>query len=128
MKQIILALVFLLGVIGVALAQSQTATLTVKWTDTNSNEDGTIIERRLGQSGPFEVVGKVGANETAFVEAFPNDPGNTQYCYRAAAFNSGGNSPYSNIACATTPQIIVPPASAPAGINVQVEVRVTIGP
>ena len=70
------------------------------WTDNSTNEDGFKIERKTGAAGTFAEVGSVAAGVTAF-----NNTGlsvNTKYFYRVRAFNTGGNSAYSNDASATT--------------------------
>ena len=111
-----------------AMAQttSQTAMLTLTWQDNSNNEDGFNIERRLGQTGTFAKIGSVAANVVQYVDSIANDPGNVQYCYRVAAFNTAGQSAYSNIACGTTPVIVIPPG-APSNVNVSVTVTVNVG-
>ena len=124
MKTLLLAILFVAWA-SVAQAATQTATFTLAWTDNSATEDGFKIERRLGQTGTFAQVGQVAANIVAFKDSFLNDSGNNQYCYRVRAFNSAGDSAYSNIACAITPVIVVPP-TAPSGVTVSVTVVVTV--
>ncbi len=68
-------------------------TVTLNWTDNSINETGFKIERREGH-GVFGQIATVGANATTY-----EDPGLTRgvtYTYRVRAYNSGGNSDYSN--------------------------------
>jgi hypothetical protein len=125
------AVLFVLAAFTAAHAQTQTASFNLSWQDNsktvNDQEDGFSVERRQGQTGTFAEVGKTGQNVTTFADAIKSDPGNVEYCYRVRAFNSAGNSGYSNIACGTTPIITVIP-SAPSGVNVSVSVTVTVNP
>lgn len=75
------------------------ATITLTWTDTNSGEDGTSIERSLtGGGSGFSVIATVGAN----VETYDDDTvaEDTEYFYRVRAFKNTPNGvhfgPYSN--------------------------------
>jgi hypothetical protein len=72
------------------------------WTDNSSNEDGFKIERCAG----------AGCTDFTPVQTVPRDfprypdsglSAGTSYSYRVRASNDEGNSPYSNIASATTP-------------------------
>ncbi len=76
------------------------AQLTLNWTDNSTNESGFKIERRTGTSGTFAQVAMVGASTTSYVD---NSLANaTTYCYRVKAYNSAGDSAYTNVPCATT--------------------------
>ena len=75
------------------------AQLTLTWTDNATDELGFRIERRLNPSGSYSEVTTVGTNVTSYA-----DTGVTAgqgYCYRVRAYNSAGNSGYSNEACGT---------------------------
>ncbi len=81
-----------------AVSSSQ---INLAWTDNSNNEDGFFIERCQGNNCTnFAQIAQVGPNVTTF----PNGglSNNTFYRYRVRAFNSGGNSAYSNIAKAKT--------------------------
>lgn len=75
-----------------ATAVSQTR-IDLKWTDTSNNEDGFKIERSLGGI-TFTEIATVGANTTAYSNTGLTC--NTFYQYRVRAYNSNGNSAYSN--------------------------------
>ena len=84
------------GLAATAISSSQ---INLSWTDV-SNETGYKIERKTGSGGTYSQVGTVGANVTTY-----SDTGlivNTTYYYRIRATNTGGDSPYSNEANATT--------------------------
>ena len=70
------------------------------WSDNSNNENGFAIERKTGVGGTYAEVATVGANVTGY-----QDTGLaplTTYFYRVLAFNSGGDSSYSNEDSATT--------------------------
>ena len=77
------------------------AQLTLTWTDASDNEVGFKIERRPGLTETYAEISRPGADTTAYVDS--NLPAGATYCYRVRAFNSAGDSDYSNEACATTP-------------------------
>ena len=83
------------------------------WADNADNEDGFKIERCTGTGcTDFAQITSVVSNVVAY-----SDTGltaETTYCYRVRAFNAGGDSDYSNTACATTP---TPPPAAPTNLT-----------
>ena len=89
--------------------------INLSWTDNSSNEDGFKIERKISAVGTYSLIQTTASNATSY-----SDTGlsaGTIYYYRVNAYNSAGNSGYSNEANATT-QSNVPPigmASIPAG-------------
>jgi hypothetical protein len=70
------------------------------WTDNSSNETGFIIERENLGPDAYVAIDTVSANSNFYVD---NTVSYSTYNYRITAFNSFGQSAYSNIA-----QIIVP--------------------
>ena len=76
------------------------AQLTMSWTDASSNEDGFTVERKNGTTGTFSQIAAVGTNVASYAD--PGVTGGATYCYRVRAFNTAGNSAYSNEACGTT--------------------------
>ena len=75
------------------------------WTDNSDNEDGFEIERSLDALTDFMLVGSVTKNVTTF-----NDDGlsiGTQYFYRVRAFNTGGESSYSDTASEKTDMFVI---------------------
>ncbi len=65
------------------------------WTDNSDNEDGFRIERRDGDAGVWTQIGSVGAGVTAFSDTSGLNRA-INYYYRVYAWNSLGNSGYSN--------------------------------
>ena len=88
------------GLAATAVSNSQ---INLSWTDNSSNEDGFRIERCQGNNcTSFAEIATVGAGVRTY-----NNTGlsrNTTYRYRVRAYNTTGNSAYSNIASAKTPR------------------------
>jgi hypothetical protein len=80
------------------------------WNDNSDNESGFRIERDSG-SGYVEIA-TVGAGATGYANT--GLTANTPYSYRVRAYNTGGNSAYSNVAQATT---LPNPPAAPSGLG-----------
>ncbi len=70
------------------------------WQDNSGNEYGFKVERASSSSGPWTQVDSTGANITSDASIGLN--ASTTYYFRVCAYNSKGNSSYSNIASATT--------------------------
>ncbi len=72
----------------------------LNWADNSSNETGFKIERKTGADGTYTQIATAGANVTTY-----SDTGlsaSTTYYYRVEAYNSAGDSSYSNEAGAMT--------------------------
>lgn len=92
-------------VITLALASAaQAAQFTLSWVDNSTNETGFRIERST-DGVSFAEIATVGPDVVSYVDG--NLPNSTTYSYRVRAYNTAGNSGYSNTATGTTP----PPAS-----------------
>ena len=94
----------------VAMAKSSSA-IVLEWNDV-ANETGYKIERRRdGTTDPWTQIATVGAN----VARYENGglASNTTYLYRIRAYNAAGNSAYSPVAWATTPNTPLPPPPPP---------------
>jgi len=75
--------------------------LTLTWKDNSNNEDGFKIERRIltpNESNAFEEIATVQPDVETFNDAEPESFPSTVFEYRIRAFNSFGNSEYSNTA------------------------------
>ena len=77
------------------------ASLILQWADNSGNESGFTIERKSGSTGSYSHIATVGANVNSYTDA--TITAGTAYCYRVRAFNSTGNSAYSNEICGTAP-------------------------
>lgn len=64
------------------------------WEDKSDNEDGFKIERKTGAAGTWSQIATVGANVTSFQNTGLAEA--TNYYYRVRAYNSAGDSAYSN--------------------------------
>ncbi|MDI6850160.1 MAG: SBBP repeat-containing protein [Candidatus Saccharicenans sp.] len=84
-----------------AAALSATS-VSLTWTDNAYNEDGFKIERKTGAAGAWTQVGTADQDATGFTDSGLSEL--TTYYYRVRAFNSAGDSGYSNEASVTTPE------------------------
>jgi fibronectin type 3 domain-containing protein len=82
----------------------------LSWVDTNSNEDGLLIERSLNQLLGFVQIASIEKNITSYQDTTVVE--GTSYFYRVRVFKGTVFSPYSNVASSTTPQTIPSPPSA----------------
>jgi len=72
----------------------------LSWQDKSDNENWFEIEKKTGAGGTCRRVARVGTNVTSYSNTRLN--ADTTYYYRVTAYNSVGNSEYSNEAGATT--------------------------
>lgn len=72
------------------------------WVDNAYNEDGFKVERKTGAGGTWSQVGTAGEDATSFIDSGLAEL--TTYYYRVRAYNSAGDSDYSNEASVTTPE------------------------
>jgi subtilisin family serine protease len=96
-----------------ATATSSSA-INLTWTDNANNEDGYTVERST-DNATFTQIASIAANSTNY-----SDTGltaSTTYYYRVRAFNSAGNSAYSNTASATTQSPPPTPPAAPSNLS-----------
>ncbi|MFA5794913.1 MAG: fibronectin type III domain-containing protein [Candidatus Brocadiia bacterium] len=78
----------------------------LSWVENSLNEDGYKIERKTGVAGSYQQIGVATTATYIDAELF----GNTTYYYRIRAYNTAGDSAYSNETYATTPAATVPNA------------------
>jgi len=64
------------------------------WDDKSNNEDGFKIERKTGPAGTWSQIATVGTDVTTFENSGLSE--STTYSYRVRAYNSAGDSAYSN--------------------------------
>ena len=87
-----------LGLTAQTVSASQ---INLNWTDASANEDGFKVERCEGATCTnFAQIATVGTNVNTFSNTGLNR--NTTYRYRVRAYNTSGDSNYSNIASAKT--------------------------
>ncbi|AKL96346.1 fibronectin type III domain-containing protein [Clostridium aceticum] len=81
------------------ITSSTNTSVNLAWTDKSNNETGFKIERKVS-GGSYVQIDMVGANKTTYKDT-DIDSGE-RYAYRIRAYNSAGNSDYSNEATVTT--------------------------
>jgi aqualysin 1 len=91
---------------GLGLSNVTTSSIDLNWTDNASNEDGFKVQRSLNGS-TWSDIATLGVNATSYSNTGLSS--GVLYYYRVYAFNTGGNSGFSNTASATT---LLPPAPA----------------
>ncbi|MBC7363342.1 MAG: SBBP repeat-containing protein [Candidatus Aminicenantes bacterium] len=85
------------------VAQAMSASqVRLSWVDNSYNEDGFKVERKTGEAGTWAQVGVASADSTSFLDNSVSEL--TTYYYRIKAYNSAGDSSYSNEAMVTTPE------------------------
>jgi hypothetical protein len=89
---------------------TSTSTVAVSWADNSADESGFKVERSVN-GVDFAEIASLGANTTSFTDT--GLAARTGYWYRVRAFNSVGNSAYSNTGSVTTPDVA---PAAPAGV------------
>jgi len=84
------------------LSDGETPTWQVElnWDDNSDDELGFKIERKVEGDATYSQIDTVGAGVTSYTDT--DVVGGTTYYYRVRAYSSGGDSPYSNEASATT--------------------------
>jgi hypothetical protein len=92
---------------------SSSTSVTVTWSDASSNETGFKLERSTDGVAYTEIA-TLGAGSTSYSNTGLS--ARTNYWYRVRAYNSAGNSAYSNVSSVTTPDVAPPPPSAPTSV------------
>jgi hypothetical protein len=82
---------------GVAVSSHQ---VNLSWRTNSTNQTGFVIQRKTG-SGNWTQIATVGANVTSYSDTSVTH--RKTYSYRVYAYNSFGNSPYSNTVTVVTP-------------------------
>jgi hypothetical protein len=98
-RTLLLTCSLMLGVLGWHHDASADS-LHLAWSDTALDSDGFEIERRSADTGVFSFIAIVPGHQTWYSDY--NLAYNTTYCYRVRAYNTAGDSPYSDEFCATT--------------------------
>jgi subtilase family serine protease len=96
----------------------------VTWKNNSTNDSGFLIERSIN-NGSWSFLGAVGANVTFFDDTSASKA--NSYSYRVAAYNSMGDSAYSNATASVKPTAIptVAVVSSPATSAATVKATVT---
>ncbi|MDF9408361.1 MAG: Exoglucanase B precursor [Pelotomaculum sp. PtaB.Bin013] len=96
--------------------------ITLTWDDNSSNETGFIIERKKA-GGSYTQIATVDANTTTCT--ISGLAGNTKYYYRVLAYNSSGNSVYSNEVNVTTGTVPAAPSDLTATVLSSTSIMLT---
>jgi len=88
--------------------------INLSWIDNSNNETGFRIERKTGSNGTYAEIATVGADTTSYQSMGLS--ASTNYYYRVRAYNSAGNSGYSNEANAATLAAAPSPAVSTANL------------
>jgi hypothetical protein len=85
---------------GLTATAVSTSQINLAWTDNSGNESGFKVEHSSNGTDDWAPLGTTGAN----VKTYANTglPANTPFWYRVRAYNTAGDSAYSNAASATT--------------------------
>lgn len=89
---------------------TSSSSATVRWSDNSSDETGFKLERS-GDGVTFTEIATLGAGTTSYSNT--GLAARTTYYYRARAYNSNGNSSYSNTGSTTTPDVAPAAPAAP---------------
>jgi len=82
-----------------ATTVSSTA-INLTWADNSNNEDGFRLERKVGPTGTYALIATIPGGQVGYPDSGLQP--STTYFYRIKAFNSAGESTYSNEASAIT--------------------------
>jgi hypothetical protein len=98
----------------VAVPDSQTRQIALTWVDNADNEDGFLVQRRVGAGAWDDAHASLPADAVSFLDT---DLTPETYTYRVVAYNEFGDSPASNEAAAEILDIPLPPSDLEATGN-----------
>ena len=88
---------------GLTITTITSSRVNLAWTDNANNETGFKIQRKQGATGTYTQIATTGANVTTYTDSDSALLDGTQYYYKVCAYNSAGDSPFSNEVNGTTP-------------------------
>ncbi len=94
--------------------------INLSWTDNSGNETGFKIKRKAGIRGQYNEIGDVAANVRNYADNSVSS--GTEYYYAVWAYNTAGNSAYSNEASAFPPS---PPTNLKATASSASQINIT---
>jgi hypothetical protein len=99
---------------GLMVTSTTSSNISLAWTDNSGNEQGFRIQRKKGATGTYTEIGTRGANVTTYTDNDSALLDGTQYYYKVCAYNTAGNSPFSNEVNGTT--LLASPTSLTATV------------
>ena len=104
--------------IALSASVASSSQINLSWQDNSNNESGFKIERKAGASGSWSQIAMPASGATTYQSTGLS--ANTSYYYRVRAYNSAGNSAYSNEVSATTnrPPDTTPPTATLSAANI----------
>lgn len=96
---------------GLTAKVASSSRISITWKDNSNNETGFKIERKTA-GGSYTQIATVGVNATSYISTGLSN--NTRYYYRVRAYNTAGNSNYSNETSAVTGTVPAAPADLAA--------------
>lgn len=96
----------IVGLLLIGGLSAPAATLKLAWNASTGTVDGYKIERANAAAGPWAQIAQITAAATTYTDS--NVAAATTYFYRVSAYNSAGNSDYSNVAGGgTAPTLVI---------------------
>jgi hypothetical protein len=81
---------------GLTITTITSGSVSLAWTDNANNESGFKVQRKQGATGAYTQIATTGANVTTYTDNDSALVDGTQYYYKVCAYNSAGDSPFSN--------------------------------
>src|SRR5207247_11283158 len=81
---------------GLTITSVTSSSVVLAWTDNSGNETGFKVQRKQGVTGVYVDIKTTAANVITYTDNDTALLDGTQYYYRVYAYNSAGNSPFSN--------------------------------
>ena len=90
---------------GLSVSSKSSSSVSLRWTDNSGNETGFRLQRSASASSGFTQIATLGAGTTSYTDGGLKS--GTTYYYRLQAYNTAGNSAWSNSTSSTTDQPLV---------------------
>ncbi len=91
---------YIIAPTGLSASGVSSSRIELSWSDNSAAESGYSVEQKAGSGGVYSEIGTVDAGVTTYDDTALS--ASSTYYYRVKAYNSTGNSDYSNVKSATT--------------------------
>jgi hypothetical protein len=108
---------------GLTITSVTSASVILAWTDNSNNETGFRIQRKKGATGTYTEIATVDNDHTTYTDNDAALLDGTRYYYKVCAYNSAGNSPFSNEVNGTT--LLAKPTAATATARSSNQINLT---